>query len=211
MILILLLLFTPVHALWEFGDHKFNIVNVTSELTVIVIDNFFKHIDRIEKVKTKRAKVNDLYPGTRWKLLEPIDNMYFEGRQCGFSEINTPPHALLPHQKIPHVDGDAEALMVYLDDTAGTAFYRHKGTGYTRLNFTTEELHIFDELGKARLLEGYMSGSNDRWEMLYHVEPKRNRAIVYNGSFFHTTHTKAPYRRTFGCFSVEEPLHYTYP
>ena len=211
MILILLLLFSPVHALWEFGNHKFNIVNVTSELTVIVIDNFFRHIDRIEQVQTKRAQDRDYYPGTRWKLLKPIDHWYFEGRQCGFSEINSPPQALMPGQKIPHVDGDAEALIVYLNDIAGTSFYRHRGTGYTRLNFTMEELKIFNEVEHAKHLEGYMSGSNDRWEMIYHVEPKRNRAVVYNGSFFHTTHTKAPYRRTFGCFTTREPLPYTYP
>ena len=56
-----------------------------------------------------------------------------------FSIVTTPPEALAPIQRLPHVDGlepDRIAILVYLSgaEQGGTAFYRQRSTGFETVN-----------------------------------------------------------------------------
>jgi len=58
--------------------------------------------------------------------------------QAWYSIVTQPPEALTPIQRLPHFDGFDEmqwAVMIYLHRTphGGTAFYRHKTTGFEQI------------------------------------------------------------------------------
>src|SRR5262245_6519108 len=54
---------------------------------------------------------------------------------CHYSVVTTPPERLTMLQRIPHVDshearGIASIHYLFKEDLGGTAFYRHRSTGY---------------------------------------------------------------------------------
>lgn len=70
------------------------------------------------------------------------------------------------------------ALVMYLSDgPGGTAFWRHKKTGCTRI-----------DPGDEWLFEQVCSEWNepDRWEQHRLVEMKMNRAVIYESALFHS-------------------------
>ena len=204
--MILLFLFiVPTLALWEFSDNQIIQHVPIGPNTLTIIDNYFKHIDLIEQEPVTPAADNDAYPGRRWSLLNKPDNPYIAGQACGFSTMEIPPHVLKGGQKMPHSDGDVDALLIFLhdDEHGGTGFYRHRETGYMNpYDFALEEQIATIKIEFDEPEEGYISGSTDRWEMLYHVPAKRNRAIRYNGLYFHSPYVKnyTHGRRTINCF-----------
>jgi hypothetical protein len=72
--------------------------------------------------------------------------------ECYFSIVTTPPEALAPIQRLPHVDGldpDRIAILIYLSCgvTGGTAFYRQRATGFETLD--AERYFDFDAALRA--------------------------------------------------------------
>jgi len=111
-----------------------------------------------------------------------------------FSFVSTASQDLLPLQCIPHFDStdpNLFAAVIYLCDTrfGGTAFYRHRRTGYEEI--TQENLHNYQvALNSDMRVHGapkkeYMNGDTVLFEILFASELKFNRAIVYPGRVLH--------------------------
>ena len=208
-------LFVLCQSIYELNDmaivQEVIIGNSTSNSSIQIIDNFFKNIDLVKQVdRVPVEKDVGFYPGVRYRLLEKPDDPYFDGRTCGICEITTKPEDLSVEQKMPHVDGGGqEALLVYLEDRedAGTSFYRHIKTGKIKVkDFSDAEiLHL--EKAYIKEDDGYITDSNDRWELLYKVEMKKNRALIYRGNIFHSAYIKnlRKGRESFNCFTPVLP------
>ncbi|MFM9977875.1 MAG: DUF6445 family protein [Sphingomonadaceae bacterium] len=88
-----------------------------------------------------RAPAPHGYVETLGRRLDPLVQRTFDlhdvtlvHADCSFSIVTTPPEALVPHQRIPHIDTNYPlqfAVLHYLCDGnfGGTGFYRHKASG----------------------------------------------------------------------------------
>lgn len=118
--------------------------------------------------------------------------------ECSFSLVTLPPGRLHATQRAPHVDttdGWQFAILHYLCGPAfgGTAFYRHRATGFATLTperWAGYEAARADEPAPA----GYV-GDGGRWfERLDAVAAGFNRLVVYRSRLLHSGLVAAPDR-----------------
>ncbi|WP_271078616.1 DUF6445 family protein [Aurantiacibacter sp. MUD61] len=112
-----------------------------------------------------------------------------------FSLVTTPPADLAPIQRIPHYDhgeGNIVAIMHYLlgPETGGTAFYRHKRTGFETITPEREAAYNAgleaDEAEFGLPPEVYYYGDTDRYELIGEVKAQPDRLILYRGRVLHS-------------------------
>ena len=111
-----------------------------------------------------------------------------------FSIVTTPPERLLPIQRFPHYDGvepDRLALLYYLcpPDFGGTAFFRHRSTGFETVSaarFPTFKDALENDVRRAGMPPArYVSDGAPFFEKIFEVEPVFNRLIAYRGHALH--------------------------
>ena len=181
-------------------------IRVDSDLTITVVDNYFANVDAIMNIPLELSALNPLnYPGLKYDLLIPHN---LQPYSCTKNEILTEPSQLGVFQAEPHSDGaGSRVILVYFEDIedSGTAFYRHKKTNRTYPRFSPsgmpsvlshESQHaLYDyELRSETFKRAYMWGSNKNWDLIYHVQAKKNRALIYSGEFYHSAVFKTFHR-----------------
>ncbi len=111
-----------------------------------------------------------------------------------FSLVTTPPDALAPIQRLPHFDGvedDRFALLIYLSGTqgSGTAFYRHRATGYesvTAGRLATYQARLQGDVARHGLPpSAYIAGDTPLFEQVARYEARPNRALLYRSNLLH--------------------------
>lgn len=114
---------------------------------------------------------------------------------CHFSLVTTPPEKLTYLQRIPHVDsvaGKDLAFVHYLfkADLGGTAFYRHRKTGfeYVDQGRKAEYLRHLEEekTGPDSPLAAYINGDTPLYEQVGAQEGVFNRLVVYRRNSLHS-------------------------
>lgn len=150
---------------------------------------------------------------------EPLRPHFSEYQPVIFSAISNKAYKLSPWQRQPHIDQGVTAMM-YLNPegmcAGGTGLYRHRPTGLERLpiqtaaellevarqhGFTPEQVKSQD--GYAEFLNTvffnpnyavkenrYINDGNDYWELLYLVEMRPNRLVIFDGRVFHSQHIR---------------------
>lgn len=114
--------------------------------------------------------------------------------ECYFSVVTTPPEALAPIQRLPHVDGlerDRIAILIFLSGTeiGGTAFYRQRATGFETLD--AERYPEFEAALTAGVAKhglppaAYIAGDTPLYEKIASYEARPNRALIYRSRSFH--------------------------
>jgi hypothetical protein len=115
---------------------------------------------------------------------------------------------LSPLQQIPHADGFCDyAAVLYLskpeDCVGGTSFWRHRRTGLeyaplagdarsaeqVRRYGAGTPIQLLDQMIDEALSEpigGYITRSNENWELLDVVEMRPNRLVIYDANLFHS-------------------------
>jgi hypothetical protein len=112
--------------------------------------------------------------------------------ECNFSVVVLGEHQLAPLQQIPHVDTTDPlqfALLHYLcePEHGGTAFYRHRATGWETL--TPERQPRYEALRERELAEqpaGYIRGDTADYEQTAAFEARPNRLIIYRSRTLHS-------------------------
>lgn len=114
--------------------------------------------------------------------------------ECSFSLVTLPPGRLAPLQRIPHVDttdGLQFAILHYLCDPGfgGTAFYRHRATGFETL--TPERGPTYESVRARELDEderppAYIVGDTLHYERTAAFEAVFDRVLVYRSRAFHS-------------------------
>lgn len=179
---------------------------------LVILDNFaFEPEALVADAATKTFKKDgSYYPGIRAKagfnylsergpLIVKIFKEIFncsvgiEVTESNYSMVAKPEETLDPIQSLPHFDGfnpQNFAILHYLcrEDQGGTAFYRHKATGFetiTEDRFSTYEASLKAEAKEDGIPKGYFRGS-DRFERIYEIEPLFNRLVIYRGILLHS-------------------------
>ena len=180
---------------------------------VIVIDAFVQDFAGLRDTAQACAYrvMRGHYPGVRapvaaqtvHRFLEPIEdliNSTFGHSQppalieSFYSIVTTPPDRLTPIQRLPHFDGlEAERIaMVHFlseDDQGGTAFYRHRGTGYETVDAARHPsydaaLHR-DVATHGMPSPGYIGGDTAMFEQIGRIAARPNRALIYRSHLLH--------------------------
>lgn len=184
---------------------------------IMVIDNFAREIHSVINHACQQeflADTTSYYPGVRarvpksyaYSLLKPIyaklrevfevpANLRFQPRLGYYSLVTAAPKQLSLLQRIPHFDSNNTyylAILHYLNDGdfGGTAFYRHKETGFERISVQRREEYLamlerqFEASGEPQ--SGYISGNTELFEKIGALDYKPNRLIVYPSNLLHS-------------------------
>jgi len=182
---------------------------------LLVIDNLVSDPDAlIEQAAGKLfGDVTSYYPGLRSKapltyqqfVLGSIRGLFADyfGLQpgtirftaCHFSVVTTPPDKLSHLQCIPHIDslfGNELAFVHYLfrRDLGGTAFYRHRRTGFEFIDQSRQAEYSAcveeEKHGPNKPDVRYINGSTALYEEVGRQEGVFNRLVVYRRNSLHS-------------------------
>ncbi|QDZ06066.1 hypothetical protein FPZ24_00075 [Sphingomonas panacisoli] len=113
----------------------------------------------------------------------------FDVIEASFSMVTADPARLSPEQRSPHFDStdpDYIAVLHYLTDTSGTAFFRQRATGIEIVDQGNVGTFIDTAKRAASQSVGYIHGSNPHYEQIGQVEGVRDRLAIYRGSMLHS-------------------------
>jgi hypothetical protein len=114
---------------------------------------------------------------------------------CHYSLITTPAQELAPPQRIPHVDSFAKsglATIHYLfkANLGGTAFYRHRRTGFEVIDEARGPSYsralAEEHSGPVAPGPQYINGSTDLFEQIAKQDGVFNRMLVYRRNSLHS-------------------------
>lgn len=181
---------------------------------VVIIDNFAPDPDALRGVAAgmKFRRIGPFYPGVRAQadpsyvsrqdsaITDMLANVFGfkDGAQiteAAFSVVSTPPAELMPIQCLPHYDGTDEgrlAVLHYLSGAraGGTAFYRHRATGFETITddrFEAYKAALYQEAEAFGLpAKDYCRGNTEQFEQIGLIPAADNRCIVYRGITLHS-------------------------
>lgn len=182
---------------------------------LVVIDNFVANPDELVELAVAKPFIDvaNYYPGLRSKVpltyqrfvidqLRDVFAGYFgltasavRFTSCHFSLVTTPPEKLDYLQQIPHIDSASSVELAFVHylfktDLGGTAFYRHRATGFEYVDETrrTDYWRIVDEekAGPNRATGGYIDGDTALYEQVGRQEGVFNRMVLYRRNTLHS-------------------------
>ncbi len=179
-----------------------------------IVDGFASDPQALRAIAAGRTFVADAghYPGVK----APVTRAWFEATSqtmgavlrdvfgatgevsvlgAWYQIVSKPPAKLSLEQRVPHFDAIEPgriAIVHYLseDYRGGTAFYRHRSTGYETVS-AARAPGYFARLNAEIAAHGppppaYLDGSSDLFERTALIEPKFNRAILYRSHLLHS-------------------------
>ena len=179
---------------------------------LLVIDRLVADPERLIRRAAREPK-GRMFPGIRARapltyehlleqLLGPLLQEHFglePGRLtfplCHYSLVTLPPESLQFLQRVPHIDstsGTGLATVHYLfeGDWGGTAFYRHRETGFEYVDDARKaeySRHLKEESDGSNAPDaGYINGSTPLFEQIASVEGVFNRMVVYRRNSLHS-------------------------
>ena len=181
---------------------------------LLVIDNFVADADELVRVAAGQtfSEHSRYYPGIRagappgyqelFKCLMDTLARHFQIEAgephfplCHYSLVTTPAEQLLVPQRIPHVDslpGSGLASIHYLfkRDLGGTAFYRHRKTGFEYVDEARNETYLAalraENLHPDSAPVGYINGDTGTYEQIARQDGVFNRMLVYRRNSLHS-------------------------
>ena len=181
---------------------------------IIVIENYTSNMaylkQRAHHAAYKRS--SSYYPGLQApedpnylgirgdELISLMSTVFnFKGKlnieSCDYSMVCKPRDTLDVAQCLPHYDALTSNLFaivhyVQAEPTSGTAFYRHKRTGFETISEKRSSAYkegLQDDLSTYGPPDkNYFYGTDDRYEMIGEIEAKPDQLIMYRG---HTLHS----------------------
>ena len=182
---------------------------------LVVVDNVVADPEALVDLAASKMfrDVVDYYPGVRSKapltyqrfVLEKVKPLFaphfdlgsavLRFTECHFSIVTTPPGKLDVAQRIPHIDSVLSSELAFIhylfkSDLGGTAFYRHRATGYEYVDEARKDAYwrIVDEeqSGPNRAESGYINGDTALYEQVGHQSGIFNRMLVYRRNALHS-------------------------
>lgn len=184
---------------------------------VLTLDNFDMLTEPLQAAAARAPFAPDTktyYPGLRapmpkdaaiailqgvYRQLYPVFDipraLSLRPRDANFSLITSAPGALGDLQRIPHFDTSNPyffALLLYLNPGShgGTGFFRHKTTGFERVNderietyFTVADEFLRKQAGPSA---GYVTESRDDFELFHQIRYRQHLLTIYPGNLLHS-------------------------
>ena len=113
----------------------------------------------------------------------------FDLLEASFSMVTAAPDALSPVQRAPHFDSTDPgylALLHYLADTPGTAFYRQRSTGIEIVDDGNVDRFVAAARAESAAMAGYIRQSGSYFEQIGAVEGRADRLVIYRGNMLHS-------------------------
>lgn len=146
-----------------------------------------------------RAELPDDYMLKTRKVIASVLGDVFACRNAigvldaSFSLVTTPPSELTMMQRLPHVDSVRPgrfALVHYLTDGDGTAFFRHRSTGFESIS-EARSIEYFARLNEELRNFGppaasYLCDSNPLFDRISLVLARKNRAVIFRSALLHS-------------------------
>jgi hypothetical protein len=178
------------------------------EIPITRINNVFSHPEDMVALGSALSYTRDssnFYPGMRAPMpagfsaalrawLGRLLQREFNSDTSYFSVVTTPSADLLPIQRIPHYDSTDPSLLaavIYLCNppSCGTAFYRHRRTGYEEITADNRKNYQI-ALDTDMRLHGhpkkqYANGDSALFETIFTNELQFNSAVLYPGRILH--------------------------
>ena len=182
---------------------------------LLVIDNLLANADELVQDAASKtySEPSRFYPGIRAKaplsyqqlivtaladaLVECLDvrsgSLRFS--MCHYSLITTPAGKLLAPQRIPHVDslskhGLASIHYLFKRDLGGTAFFRHRKTGFEYIDEARNERYFTclqsEHMGPDAPGPGYINGDTALFQEVARQEGVFNRMLIYRRNSLHS-------------------------
>jgi hypothetical protein len=186
----------------------------TARQPVVVLDDFTGDADSAVELAAAMApfpaSAGNYYPGLRQPIAAgtpaytyverlltdaapfiggAFDADRFDLIEASFSIVTTPPGALAPAQRAPHFDStdpDYLAVMHYLAETPGTAFYRQSSTGIETVDVANVDRFVAAAQRVAGTMAGYTHDTNAQYERIGLIEGRRDRLAIYRGAMLHS-------------------------
>jgi hypothetical protein len=114
---------------------------------------------------------------------------------CHYSLVTTPAEKLAPLQRIPHVDsvdqgGLATIHYLFRKNLGGTAFYRHRSTGFESLDESRQATYWnaleAETRGPDAPGAAYIDGDTALFEQIARQDGVYNRMLVYRRNVLHS-------------------------
>jgi hypothetical protein len=182
---------------------------------LLVIDNFIADPQRlVRRAATRQFRSGGLnYPGIRSEAPLGYQQLFRDRLQrtlfdffgldgkslafsmCHYSLVTTPASQLKSLQRIPHIDsidGQGLATVHYLFHTnlGGTAFYRHRATGFEFIDASRKEGYYrqIEEVVRApdSLPAGYINADTKLFEQIENIPAVFNRILIYRRNSLHS-------------------------
>ena len=182
---------------------------------LLVIDHLVADPERLVARAARRAfdARSDYFPGPRTRapamyeqflesVLNPLLPEHFGMRSgrfrfpmCHYSLVATPPAQLRFLQRVPHIDsvgtdGLATVLYLFHGHWGGTAFYRHRQTGFETIDKPRWETYFrrleAESHGNDAPAPGYINDSTALFEQIDKVDAVFNRLLVYRQNSLHS-------------------------
>ena len=187
----------------------------SEQAPLLVIDNFVSNPDRlVRKVASSQFRPGgQFYPGIRIEaplsyqrfFIERLKDLlaeYFQLRadslrlsMCHYSLVTTPAAKLHILQRIPHFDslesnGLASIHYLFKTDLGGTAFYRHRKTGFEYIDASRRDTYFrsleSENDGPDMPGPGYINGDTALFEQIAKQDGVFNRLLVYRRNSLHS-------------------------
>jgi hypothetical protein len=182
---------------------------------LLVVDNFVADADRLVQIAAAETftEQSRYYPGIRAEAPAAYQQVFAAGLHdaitahfglrggalrfslCAFSLVTTPADRLMVPQRIPHVDslaGSGLASIHYLfkRDLGGTAFYRHRKTGFEYVDESRNEKYLeslrAENLRPETAGDGYINGDTPLFEQIARHDGVFNRLLIYRRNSLHS-------------------------
>lgn len=182
---------------------------------LLVVDNFVNDPEALvanaRNLKYEPPKM--AYPGIRalapkeyqkfllQELMPKVIEYFDQSRpalrlsMCHYSLVTTPPEKLNLVQRIPHVDsfdsnGLATIHYLFRENMGGTAFYRHRKTGYEVIDESRKMEYITslesEMQGPTLPPAEYINGDTPIFEQIGRQEGLYNRLLIYRRNSLHS-------------------------
>lgn len=122
---------------------------------------------------------------------------------CHYSLVTTPADQLMVPQRIPHVDslpsnGLASIHYLFKAPLGGTAFYRHRKTGFEFIDEARNERYLTALRAESQRSQvagaGYINGSTALFEQIDRRDGVFNRMLIYRRNSLHSGCIDAAFR-----------------
>lgn len=187
----------------------------TSQSPVVTVDGFSGDVPAVIEIAAALAPfppdTKTYYPGVR-RILSERDGaaaayvrrtlqaaapflggafgfVRFDLLGASFSMVTAPPETLGLPQRAPHFDStdpDYIAILHYLSETPGTAFYRQRATGIEAITDANCDAFVAAARRASAALTGYTNGSNGHFEQIGAVAGHADRLAIYQGRLLHS-------------------------
>lgn len=181
---------------------------------LLIVDNFVSAPEELMQAAVRKpfSPAASYFPGLRVKASLSYQELYSQLRStlhemfelegpmlrfsmCHYSLVTTPPDQLALPQRIPHADslartGLAAIHYLFKADHGGTAFYRHRQTGYEYVDESRQKRYlecIRQELaGPDQPPPGYINGDTPLFERIAAADGLFNRLLIYRRNSLHS-------------------------